>query len=262
MEVKLSGRTALVCGASQGIGRAIAEQLALCGANVIAIARNEVLLNDLIAKLNNDGLQNHLSIVADFSEPENAFDIIKRNLQFLPGIDILINNTSGPPPGLAYISDISEYRRAFEMHLIFSQLLTQYVIPQMKEKNFGRIINIISIGARQPMENLGVSNTIRGAMMGWSKTLSRELAQYGITVNNILPGYTRTHRLESLIKNRAEKENKSVVEIENEIISTIPSRRLGRPNEIGYLAAFLASNFADYLNGVSIQVDGGFLSCI
>lgn len=261
MEINLKGKTALVCGASQGIGKAIAMQLAMCGANIIAVARSVELLNSLITSLNNDDIQRHFSIVADFSEPEIATEIIKKNVPADFGIDILVNNTGGPPPSAAHLAAISEYRRAFDMHIVMSQLLTQLVIPQMKQKNFGRIINIISVGAKQPIENLGVSNTIRGAMVNWSKTLSRELAQYGITVNNILPGYTKTPRLEALIKIRAEKEQKLELDVEKEIVTKIPAKRLGKPEEIAFLAAFLASDYAGYINGVSIPVDGGFLGC-
>lgn len=261
MEIKLKGKTALVCGASQGIGKAIALQLAMCGANIIAVARSQELLNSLISSLISDDMQRHFSIVADFSEPEIATEIIKKNIPANFDIDILVNNTGGPPPSPAHLADMSQYRKAFDMHIVMSQLLTQFVIPQMKQKNFGRIINIISVGAKQPIENLGVSNTIRGAMVNWSKTLSRELAQYGITVNNILPGYTKTPRLESLIKIRAEKEQKLEVDVENEILTKIPAKRLGKPEEIAFLAAFLASEYAGYINGVSIPVDGGFLGC-
>ncbi len=262
MELHLDGKTAIICGASQGIGRAIAQQFAICGANIIAIARNELMLKDLISSLPKEIEQKHYYISVDFSTPEKAMKIIEDFIHRTSNIQILVNNNGGPAPSPAHIATAEEYKKAFDMHLIISQLLAQFTIPMMKKAQYGRIINIISVGAKQPIENLGVSNTIRGAMMSWSKTLSKELAQFGITVNNILPGFTRTSRLESLIKSRADNEGKTIEEIENEIISKIPTQRLGKPQEIAYLAAFLAGEYAEYINGTSIPVDGGFLSCL
>jgi 3-oxoacyl-[acyl-carrier protein] reductase len=262
MNLSLNGHTALVCGSSQGIGKEIAILFAEMGADIILVARNEQALKEVQSGLANSGNQIHKSIAADFSNPEEAFEIIRSAIPEGTKIDILVNNTGGPAPGPASEAGIDEYIDGFRRHLLMSQLLVLHCLPSMKGLNYGRIINIISVSVRQPIENLGVSNTIRGAMASWSKTLSKELAQFGITVNNILPGYTKTSRLDNLISLRAKTAGISFEEMESTIVSAIPAKRLGNPRETAFLAGFLASEQAAYINGTSIPIDGAYLSSI
>lgn len=262
MKINLSGRVSLVCGSSQGIGKAIASQFAFSGAKVILLARNETKLKKLAEDLSEKTKVTHLFIPCDISNIEILEKKVLEILDIVERIDILVNNTGGPPPGLLYTSKLEDLEQAFRQHILSAQKLIELIVPKMILNRFGRIINIVSVGMREPIENLGVSNTIRGAMGSWAKTLSRELAPYGITVNNILPGYTMTERLEYLITKRASDKG-IAFEVEAEaILHKIPAKRFGTPEEIGYLATFLASDFAGYINGVSIPIDGGFLSCI
>ena len=256
MNLSLEDRTAVVCGSTQGIGLAIAEELALLGASCILIARNEDSLKESLAKLSVDNRQLHSYAVADFSDPENVrkviTEIVKKNT-----VHILINNTGGPPAGPIFDAKEDEFIKAFNQHLVCNHILTKAVVPGMIEANFGRIINIISTSVRIPHNNLGVSNTIRGAVASWAKTMSNELGSFGITVNNILPGYTMTARLQMLIDTNAEKRGVDKNKIEAEMAGTIPMRRFGAPSEIAAVAAFLASPAGSYVNGTSIPVDGG-----
>lgn len=261
MKIDLSNKTALVCGASQGIGAAIAEQFAEAGARVVLLARNVHKLKDVSENLSNKDLK-HSYLKVDFDAPEDSITFLRDQLGDTPKIDILVNNSGGPKPGPAYSESTENFRLGLNRHLIMSQYLTQMVLPYMSKKKWGRIINVISIGAREPVHNLGVSNTVRGAMVSWAKTLSKELGNHGITVNNILPGHTATERLEKLIATNAKNNNRSVEEEKNQLISKIPAERLAEPSEPAYLACFLASHQASFINGVSIPVDGGYLNSI
>jgi len=262
MQIKLNNKTALVCGSSQGIGKAIAVQFAKAGANVLMLARNEELLKANLKEIANDGSQNHSFIRVDFSEPKTTVGKIEEFIVMNGNIDILVNNSGGPAPGKISEANPDWLQDAFNQHLITSQLITQKVIPGMISKKFGRIINVISVGVKQPIENLGVSNVIRGAMASWAKTLSRELAPFGITVNNLLPGYTMTERLNSLFANRAKMQNKTFEEISDGIKSNVPAGRFAEPEELAYAACFLASDYASYITGINLPVDGGYLSCL
>lgn len=262
MNIDLSGRNALVCGSSQGIGYSIAKIFSECGANITLLARNEEALIKAVDTLDISSGNYHNYVVADFTDTDLVKNQIQKYLNTGNLFHILVNNTGGPAPGLISEADSQSFIHAFNMHLINSQNLTKELLPGMINERFGRIINVISISVKQPIENLGVSNTIRGAMASWSKTMSKELAGYGITVNNILPGYTNTERLKSLFKKNAESQNVSPEDIEKKILTGIPAGRIAAQNEPAYLAAFLASDYASYINGVSIPVDGGFLSCI
>lgn len=262
MDINIKGKVALVCGASQGIGKAIAEQFASSGAKVILLARSQETLKALVDNLNKKTETNHLYISCDLSNLEDLERKVQEILNQIGTIDILVNNTGGPPPGKLYLSEAEQLEIAFRQHILSAQKLISLLVPGMIENKFGRIINVVSVGMREPIENLGVSNTIRGAMGSWAKTLSKELGPFGITVNNILPGYTLTERLKSLIQQRANEKQISFEEEASSIIAKIPAKRFALPEEIGYLAAFLASNFASYINGASIPVDGGFLSGI
>ncbi len=262
MNLSLTGKKALVCGGTQGIGLAIAKCFADAGAEVHLFARNRDSLKNVAESLPVHGKAQHSFVSADFSNPEAAVKEIESTYGNAPDFDILVNNTGGPAPGPISDENPENLRKAFDSHVVMSQLLTQKLIPGMKQKQFGRIINIISIGAKQPVENLGCSNTIRGAMTSWSKTLSRELAGFGITVNNLLPGYTLTGRLESLFRHRAAESGKTYEEISNQIISNVPAGRFGKPEELAAAALFLASRYSSYITGTNLPVDGGYLTCL
>lgn len=258
MELRLDGKTALVCGSSQGIGRAVAEVFAEMGAELVLTARNADMLEDVTKHLNKNSSQSHSFVAADFNDPQSSSEKIRNHLSGRH-VDILVNNSGGPAPGPAHSAAAEEYTEAFNRHMIMSRELLGLVLPGMKERGWGRIMNIISISVKQPIENLGVSNTIRGAMASWAKTLSRELAQYGITVNNILPGHTNTERLQSLFANNARKAGTSPEEIADRTMSLIPAGRFADPKEPAWAAGFLASDKAAFINGINLPVDGGFL---
>lgn len=256
MNLSLNGRNALVCGSTQGIGFAAAVELALLGANCILFARNETALKDAVKKLDISKQQQHAYLVADFSKPETVKTAITKHVE-KNAVHVLINNSGGPSAGP--ITDATEdaFINAFNQHLICNHILTQAVIPSMKDANYGRIINIISTSVKIPLPNLGVSNTTRGAVASWAKTMSLELAQFNITVNNILPGMTKTTRLESLIKNIAANKNLTEELITKNMLEEIPAKRFGETSELAAAIAFLASPAASYINGTSIPVDGG-----
>lgn len=256
MNLSLEGKYAIICGSTQGIGLAIAEELALLGANCTLIARNEDALKSAIHSLDIALRQQHNYLVADFSRPEELKKVIQLHVANHP-VHILINNTGGPKPGAIIEATEEDFIDAFNQHVICNQVLVQAVVPLMKKEGYGRIINIISTTVRIPINNLGVSNTIRGAVASWSKTMANELGQYNITVNNILPGYTDTQRLRSLISITAQKKSESIETVEKEMIESIPVKRFGDASEIAAVAAFLASPAATYVNGVNIPVDGG-----
>jgi 3-oxoacyl-[acyl-carrier protein] reductase len=256
MDLKLDGKNAVVCGSTQGIGKAAAFELALLGADITLIARDEKKLKTVAKDLPTPLGQKHDYLVADFNSPEQLQAGLEKHFS-RETFHILINNTGGPAPGNAFDAKSDEYIKAFTNHVLCNQVLVQALVPGMRKSQYGRIINIISTSVKIPIRGLGVSNTIRGAVANWAKTLSVELAPFGITVNNILPGAIMTSRLETLIKNRAKKGGKSVDDIRKEMISEIPLGRIGEPAEVASAIAFLASPAAAYINGINIPVDGG-----
>jgi 3-oxoacyl-[acyl-carrier protein] reductase len=256
MNLSLEGKTAIVCGSTQGIGLACAIELALLGANCVLLARNEASLQQKIAELDVSKSQQHKYLVADFSKLLEVKKVIASFTQ-QNAVHVLINNTGGPPTGSIIEASEDAFLSAFNQHLICNHILTKAIVPSMKTAGYGRIINIISTSVKIPLKNLGVSNTIRGAVASWAKTMANELGQFNITVNNILPGSTRTQRLESLIKNTATKNNEDVEKVEREMQQEIPMKRFAEASELAAVAAFLASPAASYVNGVSIAVDGG-----
>ncbi len=256
MNLSLEGKNAVICGSTQGIGLAIAEELALLGANCTLIARNEDALKTAIQNLDVALRQQHQYLIADFNKP----DVLKKTMEaFVENhkVHILVNNSGGPAAGP--ITDATEeaFLNTFNQHLICNHILTKAVVPSMKAEGYGRIINIISTSVKIPLKNLGVSNTIRGAVASWAKTMANELGQFNITVNNVLPGFTATQRLTSLIENIAKKGNTVVGLIEQNMKAEVPMKRFADATEIAAVAAFLASPAASYVNGVSIPVDGG-----
>lgn len=256
MNLNIIGKNALIAGSTQGIGLAIAKELALLGADCTLIARNEEKLKEAVASLDHSQGQRHGYLVADYSDYRHVEAVVSQWAADKQ-IHILINNSGGPAGGPITDAQPEAFLQAFQQHLICNQLVTQALLPGMKAASYGRIINIISTSVKIPLKNLGVSNTIRAAVAGWAKTLSNEVAQYGITVNNVLPGATATARLESIIANKAEKSAGSKEEAAAEMIAEIPMKRFGAPEEIAAMAAFLASPAAGYVTGVSIPVDGG-----
>lgn len=256
MNLDLSKKNALVCGSTQGIGKAAAVALADLGANVTLIARNEEKLKAVVAELPNR-YQDHNYVVADFTKPEEVGKQVAEQLKRVGTYHILVNNTGGPAGGAIFSAAVNDFEKAFTQHLKCNHVLAQTVVPSMKEADYGRIINIISTSVKQPLDGLGVSNTIRGAVANWSKTLANELGEYGITVNNVLPGATSTDRLAEIIKNKAEKTGKSPEEISRAMKNSIPAKRFAQPGEIANAVAFLASEAASYINGINVPVDGG-----
>ena len=256
MDLSLKRKTALICGSTQGIGLAIARELALLGANCILLARNENKLKEAVASLDTSLGQSHKYAIADFQ----FTDQVKTTATLLAAegtVHILINNTGGPAPGLIQSATVDQFLNAFQQHIINNQHLVQALVPGMKAAGYGRIINVISTSVKMPIPNLGVSNTIRAATAGWAKTLSLEVAADGITVNNILPGFIKTGRLDSLINSNAAVQKISPEELAAQMEKQIPAQRFGETKEIAALAAFLASPAAAYINGTSIPVDGG-----
>lgn len=260
MNIQLNGKTALVCGSTQGIGKAIAMLFASSGANVILMARNAEKLEAVKAQLHNGGEQIHRYVVADFSNTSSVLEAA--NSLSETAVDILVNNTGGPAAGKAIDAEPNAFIEAFSAHLINNQNLTRIFAKGMMERKFGRIINVISTSVKVPLHNLGVSNTIRGAVGNWSKTIANELAPFNITVNNILPGATETERLGSIINNKSDKMNVDKTVIEKEMLSEIPMGRFGRPEEPAFAATFLASDYAAYITGTNIVVDGGRTPCL
>ncbi len=256
MQLSIEGKHALIGGGSQGIGKAIAVELAALGASCTLLARNEEALKSAVAELPSPKGQQHNYLIADYNNYNALEELISSYIKERP-VDILINNSGGPAGGPVTEASAEAFLTAFQQHLICNHLLTHLVVPFMKTSGYGRIINIISTSVKIPLKNLGVSNTIRGAVASWSKTMSNELGKHGITVNNILPGATATARLKSIIDNKSGTTGRQVEEIEEEMLSEIPMGRFGQPEEIAAVAAFLATPAAAYVNGVSIPVDGG-----
>ena len=256
MNLSLEGKYAVICGSTQGIGLAIAEELALLGANCTLMARNEESLKAAVHNLDIALRQQHNYFVADFSKPEDVKKAIEDHVKNNP-VHILINNTGGPPAGAVVDAKEEDFLKAFNQHLICNHILTTAVIPSMKKEGYGRIINIISTSVKIPIKNLGVSNTIRGAVASWAKTMANELGQFNITVNNLLPGSIVTQRLNSIIENTAKRGNVLVDIVEKNMKEEIPMKRFGDTSEIAAVAAFIASPAASYLNGTTIPVDGG-----
>lgn len=256
MDLSLHGKTAVVCGSSQGLGLAVTVELALLGASCILIARNEVKLQNAVKSLAVTGNQKHSFRVADFFDNNAVRQVIYEIVQQQP-VHILVNNSGGPPGGVVSEAKEEEFTKAFNQHLINNHILASAVIPGMKKETYGRIINVISTSVKIPLPYLGVSGTIRAAVAAWAKMLSHDLGQFNITVNNILPGYTETERLDSLINSTAKKKNITIEKAAEEMASDIPLKRFGKPAEFGAVAAFLASPAASYVNGASIPVDGG-----
>jgi 3-oxoacyl-[acyl-carrier protein] reductase len=261
MNLDLSGKHALVCGASEGIGRATAIELAELGANVTLLARRADVLGEIAAALPRAPRQAHGFLVADVADTEALRDAVAALAARAP-VHILVNNTGGPPGGPAHAAAIDAYLDAFRRHLLANQTLVQALLPGMRAARWGRIVNVISTSVYEPIPNLGVSNTIRGAVASWAKTLSRELGGDGITVNNVLPGYTRTRRLEQILADRSAATGKPQDEVARAMLAAVPAGRFAEAEEPGGVIAFLCTPAAGYVSGQSIAVDGGRMQSI
>lgn len=253
----LKDKNALVCGASQGIGRACAVELARLGANVTVVARDEEALRDVAGTLDSDEGQEHGFVAADFDKPDELEKRIAMHASDHGPVHILVNNTGGPASGPLTEATADALLAGLSRHVLSYQRIVRAVMPGMKEAGFGRIVNIISTSVIQPIKGLGVSNTVRGAVANWGRTLAGELAPFGITVNNVLPGYTDTDRLRSLIQKWADRDGVSYDEALAQSLKSIPAGRLAAPGEIAAVVGFLASPATSYVNGVNLPVDGG-----
>ena len=256
MDINLKGKNAFVGGSSRGIGKATAIELAKLGANVTLVSRSAEMMIDVVHELDKSNGQHHDFLVADFKDIENLKKRV-HGLALKKDIHILVNNTGGPAPGEMLDAGLDEFLEAFKNHLICNHMLVKLLVKGMKRSNYGRIINIISTSVKEPLEGLGVSNTTRAAVANWAKTLANELGEFGITVNNVLPGFTDTERLSEILKIRAEKLDISEEEIIEKMKNTVPLRRFAEPKELGMAVAFLASPAASYITGTNMVVDGG-----
>jgi 3-oxoacyl-[acyl-carrier protein] reductase len=262
MNLDLKGKTAVVCGSTQGLGFASAAELALLGANIVLVARNEEKLKETVNKLDTSVGQSHRYLVADFSDAGQVSTAIQRFVAEKNIAHILVNNTGGPAGGPALNAQPAEFVQAFQSHLICNHILVQALVPGMKAEGYGRIINIISTSVKAPISGLGVSNTIRAAVANWSKTLATELGPFGITVNNVLPGFTKTVRADYVIQKKAAETGKTEEIVMQDLVAEIPAGRIGRPEEFGAAVAFLCAPAAAYINGINLPVDGGRLLCL
>ena len=258
----MNNKHALVCGSSKGIGASTAIELSKLGTTITLLARDKDSLSNVLDSLDTSKKQNHNFIIADFDDPFKLKDTIDQHIANNPTIHILINNSGGPKPGPIVDANVEDFISAFNRHLICNHILVQAVVPKMKEARFGRIINITSTSVKQPIKGLGISNTIRGAVANWAKTLSFELGEFGITVNNILPGYTDTQRLKEIFLNKSKKSNYDIESIISDAHSQIPLGRFADPKETAKAICFLASEDASYINGINLPVDGGRLSTL
>ena len=257
MNLDLTGKTALVGGSTQGIGKEVAVQLSKLGASIVLVARNEDKLKNVLNELDTHLKQSHSYICADFSKPDILEKEISEYVANGGVVNILVNNAGGPKGGQAIDADPKEYLEAFNVHLMCNQILAKNLVNGMKTSKYGRVINIISTSVKAPLKDLGVSNTIRGAVANWSKTLANELGPFGITVNNVLPGATNTSRLKEIISNKARDTGKSEEEILKNMVSAVPLGRVAAPKEVAQAVVFLSSPAASYISGINLPVDGG-----
>lgn len=257
MNLDMTGKTALVCGASKGIGRATAIELASNGATVVALARSADMLRTVVAGLPTPNGAQHHALAVDLGNETEYLTGVNNVVDIVGPIHILVNNTSGPAAGPLRKSSVADLLQAFENHILVAQRLMSLLVPHMERAGYGRVINIVSTSVKQPIEGLGVSNTIRGAMASWAKTLATELGHTGITVNNVLPGATMTERLEAIIDRNVASSGRTRDEVISSMVSEIPLGRFAQPEEIAAAVAFLASPAAAYVSGTSILVDGG-----
>ena len=257
MDFQIKNKTAIVCASSQGLGKAAAMELASEGVNLVISSRNKENLLSVKKEIETSTNSKIVSIVADLNEPDDIDNLYNKARSELGPIDILINNAGGPPPSNFESLNDEDWLKAFNLTMMSSIRLTKLVLPDMKERNWGRIINISSVSVKTPVPGLFLSNSLRLGVLGWSKALSDEVAPKGITVNSVCPGSTRTARITNILKSQSEATGKSLEEIESLAAAKIPMLRIGEPEDLAALIAFLASERASYMTGLAIQVDGG-----
>jgi 3-oxoacyl-[acyl-carrier protein] reductase len=265
MNLDLTGKNAFVSGSSKGIGKAAAIELAKLGANVTLVGRTETaLMQGLIDLSFSAGAeQRHDYLVADFANPDKLKSAVERHmLKSNKTYHILVNNTGGPPSGNVTAAAEEDFVTAFSNHLLCNHILTMLMVEGMKKDGYGRIINVISTSVKIPLKGLGVSNTIRGAVASWAKTMANELGEFGITVNNVLPGATQTERLKEIVNTKSEKQKVSADEVEKEMLAEIPLGRFAKPEEVANAITFLATPAAAYISGINVPVDGGRTGCL
>lgn len=262
MKLSMDGLHALVAGGTQGIGRAVAEVFAASGATVSVLGRDAARVDAVVAALPAAKGQRHLALVADMAATAALSERVTWHVAQYGPVHVLVNNTGGPPPGPAHMAVGEAFEQAFRQHLLAFQTMLQAVLPGMREAGKGRIINIISTSVKQPLPDLGVSNTIRGAVANWSKTLANELGPLGITVNNVLPGATSTERLNAIIARKAAATSQSPDAVAEHMMAEVPLRRFARPEEVAWAVLFLASQAGAYINGINLPVDGGRTACL
>ena len=261
MNISLKSKNALIGGSSKGLGNAVARQLALSGAKVTLVARSEDLLVSTIHELNKLTKCKHDYIICDYNDHEKYSKIIG---QYLANnqIDILINNTQGPKSGDVNSLSIEDYQKAFDLLFKNTVYTTMLAIKKMKKNNWGRVINLTSVSVKEPLSYLALSNSMRSSVISWAKTLSNDIGHKNVTVNNILTGYFDTERLKELNSDKAKKFNLEFSELYDAMRNQVPLGRIGKPEEFGYLITFLASEYASYINGANIPIDGGLLKSI
>ena len=257
MNLRLDGKTVLVCGSTQGIGLACAREMASRGARVVLFARNREKMAEICAALPAAASGAHSFLAADFSNWQEVQQVIQQFAAEGNRVDAIVNNNGGPPAGPLLDAKPEHFLDAFSQHLICNHVIAAALVPGMKEQGSGRIINIISTSVKLPLQGLGVSNTVRAAVGNWAKTLANEVGKFGITVNNVLPGATKTGRLEQIIASKATRSGNSIEAVESEMLHEIPLARFARPEEVAYAVCFLASDEAGYINGINVPVDGG-----
>ena len=262
MDLGLKGKVALVAAASTGLGRAVAEELAAEGSSLILCARGEERLIATCDEIRESTGAEILAVAADLSLQADIERIVVEGMKRFTQIDILVTNTGGPPAGKFESLSREDWENATRDLLMSVMELTKLVLPGMKERRWGRVLNITSIAVKQPVDNLMLSNSIRSAVTGFARTLANEVADHGVTVNNIMPGYTATERVNELAQTLAEREGVASADIRARWESEIPMRRLGHPKEFAALAAFLVSERASYITGSSIAVDGGWIKSL
>jgi 3-oxoacyl-[acyl-carrier protein] reductase len=260
--LNLTGKKAMVCGSTQGIGKATAKRMAEQGASITLVARNEDALKKTLAELPGGSMQKHDYICADFNQPEELKKKVEAHLTKGMSYHILVNNSGGPPGGEIIEAKLEEFKATFDRHLICNHILTQLLVPGMKKEKYGRIINVISTSVKEPIKGLGVSNTIRAAVANWAKTMAMELGAFGITVNNVLPGATETGRITDIITRTSQKSGKGEEQVKADMLGKIPAGRFAKPEELAYAITFLASMEAGYINGINLPVDGGRMGCL
>jgi 3-oxoacyl-[acyl-carrier protein] reductase len=264
MEISLSGKRAFIGGSSQGIGFAMAERMAACGASVTLTSRDEAKLKEAVAQLPKRKGQKHDYCVIDFGDLKKLEKVlVKYQAKTIENpVSILVLNSGGPAPATAFHATPPQYQAYFNASIMANQMLVQAFVPNMRERQFGRIITVLSSVVKQPKLDLGISNTIRAGIANWAKALSIELGGDGITVNNILPGFIQTARLNQLIDTRSQQTGLSKEKVMSSMAASIPAGRIGAPEDLGNVAAFLASDLAAYVNGVNVPVDGGLLGTL